>query len=968
MRISTTRRRGMGRNGLRLMLGTSAFALLVGPALAQNAASPANDASETVEVTGTRITQPGYTAPTPVQAVTGEVIDKVATTIGDALATLPSVVPTGGANQTSSGVGAGGNGQATVNLRGLGSQRTLTLVDGQRFVGDTGLGVPNIDLFPSGLIQRVDIVTGGASAAYGSDAVAGVANFILDKSFSGVKGSAEGGISNYGDDFETKEVFTWGSDFLGGKAHLETNLEYYSSGGVREYDRKFDRMGADEFATGLPGPTNTLQPASISTATTQGGLVVSSTTTAGKSSTALVGTAFDGSGQPYQFAYTKYSGGANQRELPNGQPNSVLGLYDEASETSPEVRGNAYVRGSYAVNDRINVHADVLWGLDHNNYSGGVNYATGKPLAPVIQVDNAYLPAATRAAMIAGGLQSITLGEEITQTPYRPDGTNHTYRATAGADFKIGSDWTGDLNYEHGETHYGVNFSKMLNTPNWVQAIDAVTVAPANVGSSGLAVGNIDCRSTLTSPGNGCVPFDAVGVGQGSTAAVNYVSGTESDRYHVFQDAFEGNITGPLFSEWAGDVVFAGGMNYRFDSYNQLSDANSITFNPYTNANGIWRTGNTQPSHGHNEVTEGYVEFAVPLLKDLPFAEQLDGDIAARFTDYRTSGAATTWKAGLNYQPIDDFRFRITRSRDIRAPSLSELFNVGANGGAPTVGLKINEPGFGVVTTTSGTRTTAAGNPLLKPEISNTLTYGGVFTPTAIPGFSASVDAYAINISKAISTPTVDQEVAFCNAGVTSNCAFFVYDNTGSVTLAYTKPFNFASYKVDGVDFEASYHFSLSDIWSGAGGDITMHALAGFVDHDENFTSGVAPIERVGDVGPNGYHIPKWKGTWQGQYDLGPYEAFFQVRAIGAGRFDNTLVQGVTIDNNTVPAAIYVDTNLKYTIPDLDGNWAVFLGVNNIFNITPPLDPSTGNNPYYTQTALYDVVGRFFRVGVKFSY
>ena len=509
------------RRRLVLMAGSSVLVLSIMPALAQQATEPGAPATEAVVVTGSRIAEPGFSSPTPVQAVTIETVDKVALTLGDGLATLPAVVPTGGANQTSSGVGAGGNGQATVNLRGLGSQRTLTLLDGVRFVGARGDGVPNIDIFPSGLVQRIDIVTGGASAAYGSDAVAGVANFIIDKHFNGFKGSLETGISNYGDDLETKDVVTWGSDFMGGKLHLEANAEYYMSQGVREFDRKFDSVGPDEFATGLPGPTNTLQAASISTATTKGGLVVSSTTTAGKASTLLKGTAFDATGQPYQFIYTMYSGGGNQRELPNGQPLSVVGLYDGASETSPETRGNVYVRGSYQVNDRITVHADALWGLDHNNYSGGVNYATGKPLAPVIQVDNAYLPAATRAAMVAAGLQSITLGEEIDQTGYRPNGTNHTYRATVGADLKIGNDWSSSINYEHGETHYGVNFSKMLITPNWVNAIDAVTVTAANVGTSGLAIGSIACRSTLTAASNGCVPFNTIGPSQGSTAAVN---------------------------------------------------------------------------------------------------------------------------------------------------------------------------------------------------------------------------------------------------------------------------------------------------------------------------------------------------------------------------------------------------------------------------------------------------------------
>jgi iron complex outermembrane receptor protein len=948
-----------------LLLGASSVSLGATGALAQNSGAPATEA---VTVTGSRIEQPGFTSPTPVQAVTAETMDKVALTVGDALATLPAVVPTGGANQTSSGVGAGGNGQAVVNLRGLSAARTLTLLDGQRFVGARGDGVPNIDIFPSGLIQRVDIVTGGASAAYGSDAVAGVANFILNKSFVGLKGSVETGISTYGDDLETKAVVTWGDTFLGGKAHLEANVEFYKSGGVREYDRKFDSIGPDVFATGLPGPTNTKQPASISTAATLGGLIVSSTTTAGKSSTLLKGTAFDAAGQPYQFIYTKYSGGANQRQLPNGQPYQVFGLYGGASEVSPEVRGNVYIRGSYELNDKISLHADLLWGLSHNNYSGGANYATGKPLAPVIQVDNAYLPQSVRSQMIAGGLQSVTLGEVITQTPYRPNGTNHTYRVTAGIDIQISDRWKADINLEHGETHYGVNFSRMLNTPHWVNAIDAVNVTAANVGKSGLATGSIACRSTLTDPTNGCVPFNSVGYQLGSSQAVDYVSGTEFDSYHVFQDAFEGNISGPLFTEWAGEVVLAAGANYRFDSYNQMSDALSVAFNPYTNANGQWRTGNTQPSTGHNEVTEGYLELGVPLLKDLPFAESLDADLAVRWTDYRTSGSATTWKVGLNYQPIDDVRFRMTRSRDIRAPSLQDLFNVGANGGAPTVGLLVNIPGHGPVITTAGTRTAATGNPLLKPEISNTLTYGAVVTPTFLPNFNFSVDAYAINISSAISSPTVEQEVQFCNQGVASNCDFFVYDNTNSVTLAYRKPFNFARYKVDGVDFEASYRFSMSDIWLDIDGSVALRALAGFIDHDQNSTAGVATIDRAGDVGPNGYHSPKWRSTWQAQFDTGPYEAFFQVRWVGAGKWDSTLIQGINIDNNAVPSAVYVDTNFRYNFENWGGDWSAFLGINNLFNITPPLDPSTGNNPYRTQAELYDTVGRLFRVGFKFKY
>jgi len=945
----------------RLMLASSALALTSVSAFAQGEAE-----TEAVVVTGSRIMQPGFSTPTPVMAITADVIDKSALTVGDALATLPSITPTGGAQQTNSGVGAGGNGQASVNLRSLGSNRTLTLLDGQRFVGARGDGVPNIDIFPSGLISRVDLVTGGASAAYGSDAVAGVANFILEKNFVGFKGSLETGISNYGDDFETKEVFTAGMEFDGGRGHVEGNAEFYLSQGVRQYDRKWDAQGADVFATGLPtGPKRTMQAYGVTTATTLGGLVVSSTTNTGANSSLLKGTAFDATGQPYQFIYTLYSNGANQRQLPNGQPYSVTGLYTEASETSPELRGNLYVRGSYDVSDNVNIHADFLWGLSHNNYSGGVNYATGKPLAPVITVDNAYLPSATRNAMVANNLRSLTLGEEITQTPYRPNGTNVTWRQTLGADIKVGQHWLANLNYAHGDTKYGVKFDNMLKTPNWVLATDAVNVTAANAGSSGLAIGSVACRSTLTNPGNGCVPFNAVGVGLGSPEAVKYVTGTERDHYYVHQDAFEANITGPLFSEWAGDVVFAGGLNYRYESYTQQSDDLSVAFNTYTNANGQWRTGNTQPSRGANEVTEGYIEFAIPLLKDLPLIQAFDADIAARQTNYRTSGSATTWKVGLNYQPVEDLRLRLTRSRDIRAPSLVDLFNVGANGGAPTVGLQINIPGHGIVTTTSGTRTAATGNPLLTPEISNTLTYGAVYSPAWIPGLNFSVDAYAINISNAIGSQTVDQEAAACNSGVASNCAFFVYDASNSVTLAYTKPFNFNAYKVDGVDFEAGYAMPLEDIWADLGGSVTLHAVAGYVSHLSTITPGVPPIDRAGDLGPNN-GVPHWRGTLQAQYDNGPYSAFLQFRYVGAGKYDNTYIEGIDIDYNRVPSITYVDTNLKYSLPET--NWAVFLGINNILNEKPPLDPGTGNQPRYTQNTFYDVVGRTFRIGAKFNY
>ena len=899
------------------------------------AATPGSDSADPasneplITVTGSRIARAGFTTPTPVTVMDTESLTKAApSTLAEALRELPALTNTSGP-QRNSGTTQGG--QSFLDLRSLGAPRTLTLLDTRRVVSTNLTGSVDVNIMPSGIIQRVEVVTGGASAAYGSDAVAGVVNFIIDKKFTGLKGEIDKGISQYGDNSETRATLSGGLDFAEGRGHVLVSGEYFKNDGVPGGARDWARQGV-ALINNPAAPPTFLVKNNVLTVGTYGGLITTGTGGTAANNALFKGIQFlpGGVAAPYNFGIWTTS---TQQIGGDGVQSELVQEINRPLE-----RGSAYGRISYDLSDNLTLSADVLYGRSVSDVVNSFNRRqTANPLN--LKADNAFLPAALRTQMASAGVTGFTylrFSREGGMVYTHVDSA--TLRSSIGLDGTIGAlKW--NAYYQYGRTTQNNEVRNDEITANMNLAADAVTVTAGNVGTSGLAIGSIVCRSTLTAPTNGCVPFNVFGEGSPSAAALAYTRGTSRSDAVLRQDVAAASISGPLFDGWAGPISFATGAEYRKESVVLTTDALSPT--------GAFLFGNPTPWTGKNNVKEGFLEFVVPLLKDSPLARELELNAAARITDYSNSGTVKTWKVGLSWRPVNDLRLRGTRSRDIRAPNLSELFQAGRQSTT-----SFTDP-FNFNTQVSGVPQINIGNPKLTPEFADTLTVGLVYSPSWLPGFNVSVDYYDIKIRDAIGTITSQTAINQCKDGVTIACALF--EKTGNTyTKFFSSPINLAAAATRGVDIEMAYRATPA---------LTVRALVSYVGKQMTQTPGAAPLDRAGEVGVSPF--PHWRGTAQVNYDGEHVGGFLQGRFIGAGRFDVTRDPTV-VDLQNIPAQFYLDGQISARIKAGGNNYELFLNVRNIFNKQPPFTPQNGNIPVPVNTSLYDVIGRTFRVGFKF--
>ena len=379
--------------------------------------------------------------------------------------------------------------------------------------------------------------------------------------------------------------------------------------------------------------------------------------------------------------------------------------------------------------------------------------------------------------------------------------------------------------------------------------------------------------------------------------------------------------------------------------------------------------GNFLPTFGSYNVKEAYLETVVPLGLGLEF------NGAVRGTDYSTSGYVTTWKLGATWQPIPDIRFRATRSRDIRAPNLSELY---ASGTSRTNTL--TDPATGRTTVTF--RETTTGNPNLRPEKADSVSVGVVFQPTFLPGFSASVDGFDIKLKDAIGQFFAQDIINRCFEGRTEFCAAYGPDPTGDRELFFrASPFNFARQWVRGIDFDASYRLPLANIIQRAPGTVTLHGLATRYIHNitDSGVPNVIPVDTVGQL--SGISPPKWIYRFNASYETDSFSVTGTARGVSSGTYGNayivcdgncptgrpaaTVSQFPTIDNNSISGVTYFDLNLTTKIETHSGGRAeLFLNVTNLFDRDPILLPETGLAANSTYS---DLLGRAFRVGIRFQ-
>ncbi|HTW33947.1 MAG TPA: TonB-dependent receptor [Rhizomicrobium sp.] len=918
-----------------------------------------NEPVEQVVVSGSRLVTNGAQAPTPVTVVSMEQLQLAApTNVVDGLLQLPVFLGSSSVNNQSTGTTAS-NGADNLNLRGLGVQRTLVLVDGRRMVPDASLGAVDAAQIPEALIQRVDVVTGGASAAYGSDAVAGVVNFILNTHFEGLKVDAQGGISNYGDDANYKVDVTGGTSFMNDHLHIVGSfLDSRDDGVPNGEDRPWTATQAESAITNpnynshLPvSPSNTAEIVvhnGYSSVAALGGLI----TGCNVSCTGLKGTTFTPQGQatPFQYgsdlsaAYMAGGGGYDESLLLTLQPS--------------QRRDQFFLHATYDVSDDLSVYFQMMASQNHIRYRSLPTFELSST-AFTIFANNAFLPQSIQNYLAANpSITSFTVGRESPDIaiPYM-DAITNSGTVTGGFDGKFWGSWQ---YHAYGQVGKDYDSYKTLDDPisdNLYRAADAV-VNPAN--------GQIVCASTLTNPNNGCVPLDIFGFGAPSQAALNYINGTAIENVNLEEDIADFNVTGDLFDLQGGTVSLAFGGTYRKEAFTQTSNPQSqeirtgagIAGYPsgLVNSLGGYERTNPQPAGGSYEVYEGFVETEVPVLKGLPWANALSFNAAGRYVDYSISGSVEPWKLGAVYEPIDGLRFRISRSTDIRAPNLGELFQGSSQGTSIVQDPKNGNATYSVLTG-------AVGNTDLVPEIANTTTFGAVVTPDLLPGFTASVDYYSINIHDAISTLSAQQELNFCQDGSSQQCAFIIRNPSGTLSRILLPYFNAADRLVKGVDMEASYDQDLSELHDGWGGDINFRILVSYLGQFTTQVIGAAPVQYAGDIENNS--TPMWNGIASATYNNGPYTFFVQERMVGGGHFDNTNDNGLGIYPNTIGNVWYTDTTFQYQIND---NLSGFLTVNNLFDRDPPPNPSyLIDSSSYGNRTLYDLIGRLYTIGVHYK-
>lgn len=903
-----------------------------------------------VIVTATRVIRDGYEAPTPTTVMGTETLKVLAASnMADAVNFVPALAGSSTPRSGNSGVSGGQSGTNTLDLRSMGANRTLVLLDGARLVPTALTGVVDINQLPDGLIKRVDVVTGGASAAYGSDAMTGVVNFVLDKDFTGFKSDAMVGITDHGDGGKYQVSLTAGMPFAGERGHFLFSSGFSDADGVRGIRRSWYRgwkvFNNPDYVRGNGQPELLLRPEGAISQATPGALVTSGP---------LRGTEFTQGGAVRQFQY----GSIDSPPVMSGGDWRISDRSRTPDLEAAVKRQTFFSRGSWQLTDDLQVFAIASYAHSETDNQCCYNYYLNNI---TIQRDNAFLPGSVRSEMERFGLDTLTVGSTNEDL-----GTIHGYstrdvkRFVVGLDGKLpgfGSSWRWDAYAQRGISNISNDVTSTI-TANYREAIDSVRDSN----------GQIVCRSTLTDPDNGCVPYNILGYGVNSPAAVDYVLGVAQLDQELVQDVAAVSVQGEPFSTWAGPVSLASGVEYREESVTSQAD-------PIAQASGYF-VGNFKATRGSYDVIEAFMESVVPLVSDASWAHALDLNGAMRWTDYSSSGEVVTWKLGATYSPVSNLAFRGTRSRDIRAPNLNDLFLAGQ-----VNTQQVSDPFRG--NATALILRPMIGNLNLEPEEADTLGLGVVYQPSFAPGLSMSVDYYRIDVDKAIATLQQQQVIDRCYAGNTALCSAIVRDQNGVVTQITVQPVNLLSETAEGIDIEASYRRPL---WSG---NLTLRALATHV-LERQIDDGMNVTDLAGDnsgsalVTATAVAAADWRWLAMASYDNGNYAMSLIGRGVSSGHLENAYIGCTsscptpslvnrTIDNNNIAGAVYADLSFTYRPLNRGDfrNLELFFKVDNVADRDPPpvgsiagvsfVDP--GVNPL-----LYDTVGRTYRAGVRLQW
>lgn len=990
-----------------------------GTQLAYGQVAPAAAADPTLNeivVTGSRLLQsPNEISISPVTSITaGDIQQTGLVRVEDLLNNLPQVIAENGSGQSISS-----NGTATVSLRGLGSQRTLVLVNGHRMNPGAGLGTSSaadINQIPAGLIERADVLTGGASAVYGADAVAGVVNFVLNTHFEGVKVDANYGFGQHKNDNQdlinllkakndqlppgttnagqNRDVSVlMGSSFADGKGHATAYLTYLNSSPAVGY--QYDFAGCTLNTPGTKAGLTTKKYScggSSSSATGRFLLLGSSPTPHGKSVlTTLADRTVDaqtGAFRPYSSSKDSYNYGA-------------LSYLQRQAE---RFTAGSFV--NYEINEHANVYSEFMFARNTSQAAYGPSglFAFG---TPSISCSNPLLTADQKATLcnptavaqnqkaFGGTGDRITLyaaRRSVESGPRQDNYSSNSFRELAGVKGRLNDVWSYDLYGQVGITQMELKEGNFLGVNQINNSLDVITDPKTGKPACAAAVAGYD---------KACVPWNIWAPGGVTQAALDYLRVQSSYGIVAKEYIVDGSLTADLGKYGLKLPTAASGLQANFGAeYRQ----EKYDFEPdYIFANGLESGGNGSFSaiHGGFHVAEVFTEMHLPLVDEKPWAQSLAVEGGYRYSNYTSGFSTNTFKLGLEWAPIRDVRTRASYNRAIRAPNIGDLYTpqvVGSGGTAdpcwgasPTytqaqcanTGVSASQYGHILPNPAAQINTTAGGNPKLTPEVADTYSLGFVFQPSIVPNLVMSLDYYDIKIKNTIESLTSNTVLANCaNTADPATCGL-IHRGAGTGSLWFnvndyinTNEVNIGTVSTKGVDLTASYRYDL-----GAYGKLGFNLTGTRV---QNFLT--QPLLTGGSYDCTGYFgstcgspTPKWRHalTTNWATPWGGLDATLKWRYIGSVAVDRSssdpqLAADYYPGTSKIGAYNYFDVSFSAPIGNV---LSLRVGVNNIADKAPPivLNGNYSDCPNLTCNdntfvGTYDTLGRYIyaHVSAKF--
>ncbi|MCL1077970.1 TonB-dependent receptor [Parashewanella spongiae] len=913
-------------NAIRLALiaGTASATLPVTNAIAADGV----DKVERIAVTGSRIKRTDMESASPISSIdSSTILASGATSIDDILQNMTAA---GGA-MTNSGINNGSGGNSRINLRGLGSNRTLVLVNGRRMIASGTGAASTVDLntIPVSMIQRVDILKDGASAIYGTDAIAGVVNVILKRDFDGLELNAQTGISGQGDADETSLDLTLGNTF--DKGNIVLNAQYTKRGDASQADRDFSDCPISESKDGLYCGGSSYSQGGHVWGNKNHEITKSGKDKDGKPIYAVGDSGFygkyvaDKDGNPV-FEYhddakkqadVSGRGGEYHDFVNTGENNDKYNYAKDSYLSTPMERLNLTFAGTYEVSDTTMFFAEAM-------YTKRWSTQQMAPQPIWSKSDWVYDPISAGGWMTDDLVDFVQPGEAVSYGRRMVESgtrdfsqTVDTVRLVVGLEGEFDNDWTWDASYNKGKN----------------DSVDTLANLH-NIGAIDEAVKNKTFDPFLQSSwqGESIAPFIYTELNSGGSEL----------------DIASANLAGELFELPAGVVGFASGVEYRKESAHYTPD--SLT------AQGLANDPRVEPTAGSFSVKEAYVELAIPLLSDMPLAEHVEISTAMRFFDYNTFGSDNTWKLGLTWRVNESLMFRGVSSTAFRAPTVSELFG----GESPSFDQVVHP-----ATEQSQAQVTVGGNPLLTPEEADTITAGVVFEPSFVDGLSFTLDYYKVDITNTItkvdsnyiankclsaSGTQINTDTALCQS------ADIKLDSTGRITFNNGLQ-NIGASSTSGFDFNAAYNFEALGLDWNANLDTSILTEFEELDPDGNavdyrgfVTGGVGAYAKLKTNLNLKVSGDDWSATYAARYIDG-MDSF-------ACKDDPSKCIAPTVDS-----VIYHDLLGSLAITN---DLTISGGIKNMFDKTPPY--YSGNNDSNTDPFTYDVIGRYFfvRANVKF--